>query len=389
MEHDTSVAGIRRFGAFLRQIREARKLSLDSVEEMTSGYPERVTKSHLSRIENGHAVPTFPRLIALGQVYGVPISRLAERFELEFVREAAPDLSEKPLDEIVEAARGLRRTGRYAEALSLLSAALDRETARRAEIHTIIDLRLQVASCLTHLGRLDSAKQEAEDLLSLRALTREQRLLALQFFIAACFRLGRLTIAELALEQATSEAGALPSPSRTAADLATLRGNILHATGRFAEAIPAYGEALTIYEALSVPFEACRARILLAGARIENGDTAEAERDLLAAMMEAETAGFDRHRALALSLLATAAYRRDDLGAAESFALRSNALARSRDYPTLVFRNCFYLWKIAESNGDEAAARMNVRSLKTFLGRIEESLPEADSFRAFLERGEA
>jgi len=69
-EHDPLTES-RRFGRYLRRIREERKLSLDSVEEMTLSYPERITKSHLSRIENGQAVPTFPRMFALSQIYGV------------------------------------------------------------------------------------------------------------------------------------------------------------------------------------------------------------------------------------------------------------------------------------------------------------------------------
>ena len=76
------------FGRYLRRIREDRRLSLDAVEELTLGYPEPVTKSHLSRIENGQAIPTFPRMFALTQVYGVPISVMAERFE--FSPGAAP-----------------------------------------------------------------------------------------------------------------------------------------------------------------------------------------------------------------------------------------------------------------------------------------------------------
>ena len=52
----------KRFGLYLRRLRESRKLSLDAVEELAAGYPDRITKSHLSRIENGLAEPTFRRM---------------------------------------------------------------------------------------------------------------------------------------------------------------------------------------------------------------------------------------------------------------------------------------------------------------------------------------
>lgn len=75
---------IKRFGSYLRRIREDRKLSLAAVEAMSSGLPKRVSKSHLSRIENGQASPSFARVFTLAQIYGIPVSSLADGFELCF-----------------------------------------------------------------------------------------------------------------------------------------------------------------------------------------------------------------------------------------------------------------------------------------------------------------
>ncbi len=71
----------KQFGMFLRRIREERRLSLAAVEKMSTGLPERVTKSHLSRLENGHATPTFARMHVLSMIYGIPVASLATRFE--------------------------------------------------------------------------------------------------------------------------------------------------------------------------------------------------------------------------------------------------------------------------------------------------------------------
>jgi transcriptional regulator with XRE-family HTH domain len=109
----------RHFGRYLRRIREDRKLSLDAVEEMTLGYPEPVTKSHLSRIENGRAVPTFPRMFALCQVYGVPISSMAERFETDLRRGSAMSVDGMTHDEIFERLTEFRNCGRYDSALDI------------------------------------------------------------------------------------------------------------------------------------------------------------------------------------------------------------------------------------------------------------------------------
>ena len=71
----------KQFGMFLRRIREERRLSLAAVEKMSTGLPGRVTKSHLSRLENGHASPSFARIYTLSMIYGIPVSSLANRFE--------------------------------------------------------------------------------------------------------------------------------------------------------------------------------------------------------------------------------------------------------------------------------------------------------------------
>ncbi len=71
MAEQESLGDAKRFGSFLRKVRERKRLSLDAVEEMSSGYSERLTKSHLSRIENGLAEPSVRKLFALSQIYGM------------------------------------------------------------------------------------------------------------------------------------------------------------------------------------------------------------------------------------------------------------------------------------------------------------------------------
>ena len=88
-EGGTSIDG-KRLGGYLRGLREGRKLSLDAVEEMSVGYAERITKSHLSRIENGQASPSFSRMFTLSQIYGIPVASMAEQFEIDLIRGMAP-----------------------------------------------------------------------------------------------------------------------------------------------------------------------------------------------------------------------------------------------------------------------------------------------------------
>jgi tetratricopeptide (TPR) repeat protein len=400
---DRGMAQRGRFGAYLRSVREDRRLSLDSVEELTVGYPERITKSHLSRIETGQAVPTFPRLFALSQIYGVSISSLAERFEIELRRGMMSDLQDQNDDEVVAKGREHRLCGRYAEALICFEAVLDRWRAAQADSPSddpavgdrVLALRIERATCLVQLRRYVVAKEEAEDLLG-QDLDPLRNATVLELFAISCYRLGKFTVALLALDSVDEDlekiaAGPHPSETarRVAASLVTIRANLLAATGREREAIPMYKRAAELFEAVPSVFEACRARINLTSAQITIGQYKSARRTLLRMLQHTQERGFERQTALVHSNLAVIAFHEGDPGAAEAHCLRSNAIARPRDYTSVVFRNCYYLWRIAAQSADGAGSKVHERALRTYLGRLTDPLPEADEFRKHLARSES
>jgi len=377
-----------RFGNYLRQVREDRKLSLDAVEEMTVGYPGRVTKSHLSRIENGQAVPTFPRMFALSQIYGVPITSLAERFEMDLRRAMlATDIEDKSYDELRDESEKLRSQGRYFEVLAIYDAILD-QAAPDFDRDTMTQVKLARINSLIHLARFVSAKDECEDLLSHPWLSAEQRVVALQCFAMCCYRLSKFTFALMALDTIADELDKMEHPDRHRAYMATLKGNLFSVTDRPEEAAEAYAEAIKKFEELSNPFEACRSRINLAFALIELGRRSGARRHLQRALRDAEAQGYDRQMSHALSNLGLLAYKEGDEASAEAYCLRSNSIARPREYVSVVFRNCYYLWRIARSRGDQAGIKANERSLRAYLGRVEDFLPEAHAYRAHLAGGD-
>jgi tetratricopeptide (TPR) repeat protein len=379
-EHDPGLDP-KRFGRYLRKIREDRRLSLDAVEEMSFGFPGRVTKSHLSRIENGLAEPTFPRMFALSQIYGVPIAFLAERFEADLRREMRPaELSEKTIDVALREARELTVAGRYSEALVIYEAIVERATDRDRQLES----RLLAINCLIHLGRHGLAKEECEQILSTPELPGPQRIGGLRSFAICCFRLQKYDLALMALEQAERDptAGALTTSLQ--AELKAIRGNLLSEVGRCAEAIDAYRAARALYKELKISFEVCRVTINLASTLIELGETNQAKHHLRQALAESEAGGYDRLTALALSNFGLIAFREADPAATESYCIRSNALARPREYLAVVFRNCYYLWRVAVDAGDEAGARSHERALKRYAGRLEETIPELERYRAYL-----
>jgi len=220
----------RSFGRYLKKVREDRKLSLDAVEEMTMHYPGRVTKSHLSRIENGQAEPTFPRMCALSQIYGLPISSMAERFESDLRRASTPPaIAAQSLDELVRQAKTLRVAGRVDEALVLYEAALERHEA--SDSHGPIALRIDRIACLVQLWRFALAKEECEALLGSANLAGEQRLRVLHWFIVCCHRTGKFTIARMCLDTVQTGLRELPPEHVLHGFFAGQRGNLHMALG--------------------------------------------------------------------------------------------------------------------------------------------------------------
>jgi len=379
----------RRFGSFLRGLREDRRLSLEAVEEMSLGLPERVTKSHLSRIENGRAIPTFPRMFTLSQIYGIPVAYLAERFEISLMREMFPSgATEQPVEEVIREARELERKGHFREALLMYEAVADRERSRNTEPVGLAELELHCVHTLTKLGRWSTAKEDCERLLSSPVLTQRQKVIALQSFAVCCYKLGKHTVALMAIESADAELAKLEDRQSLGALLVVLKGNVHFVMRRFDAAVAAFRDGVRQYEKIGNVFESCRARLNLAAALIELGSRSRAREILGQALRQAEGAGFDRQQAYALSHLAALSFKESDLDSAEAYGLRSNSIARPREYQSLLWRNCYYLWKIARSRNDDAAANSNERTLRTYLNRAEGYMPEVEDFKSHLLRGQ-
>ena len=56
----------------------------------------------------------------------------------------------------------------------------------------------------------------------------------------------------------------------------------------------------------------------------------------------------------------------------------------TQEFFSLVFRNCFYLWRVARTKGDTASEKMNERTLRAYLSKVDETMPETAAFREAL-----
>ena len=257
----------------------------------------------------------------------------------------------------------------------------DRVGARGGDSHEIFELRLKIIACLMKLGRYEFAKSQTEEILSSQDLAESVRVRTLHLFATACFRLQLSQVALLAVDECQRGASHVGGTGRFVADVLTLRGNIYQDTGRPEDALDAYEKALEIYAVAGISYNVLLVRLNIAVAQTECGRF-DLARELLDSLLLALEAGqHERLRALTLCTLALVHFKSGRIENAEGAALKSNAIARPREYHVIVFRNCYYLWRIAQARDDVGSIRLNERTLRSYLPRVETSIPELEEFR--------
>jgi len=93
----------KKFGEFLRNLRESRHLTLREVEERAS-----VSNAYLSQIERGErGIPTLKVLKRLGEAYGVSVTELVKAAEKE--TEGRSSRLETPAPDVAFVSRGYEK----------------------------------------------------------------------------------------------------------------------------------------------------------------------------------------------------------------------------------------------------------------------------------------
>ncbi len=339
----------------------------------------------MSQVENGQIKASLERLDTLATIYDVPLSELAERYQLQqkligvkvSVQGEWSDLVQKEYEELMRSgdfSRALAHCSAWRERLELL----ETDAAITERIHAF---RLYEIDCLIHLSYFRSARQEVDQVLNGSALMSPvHRFKAWRSFAITCYRLKSYAVAELAIEKVERLLDGNNLPLSMRAEFFNMKGNNLGSLSRHQEAIKAYHQAIKLHQETGNDFEVCCSRINLANSLIEQGRSKEAEEVLQTALETAENGGFQRLIALARSHECLIAYRSGNLRLAKAHSLASNTIARNHDLPDVYFRNTYYLREIARTRNDHAAARSYERTLRTYLNRVDDNLPEARQY---------
>jgi len=366
--------GNRRFGAYLRALRESRHWSLDHVEALTDQEGEPITRSLLSRLERGEAGVSAARLLTLARLYSLAGSELAERLDTdeELARidfEAAAGLSSA---ELLQRGEEAIKNGDVKRALLLYE---------EAETHALRDgadglsartrARLGVARALGAAGRCRSARSLALEVLG-APLQPQERAFALFLFAKHSLELGHvpaMRFALLALKEVQK-----PWPTEVAAAAPWLEGEYLLAENRLKEAMEAFLAAVDAARAAFEPSSEALSLVRLATVCrlrshpseafnwIERAKNVASQHALPRCAVKAETEEGRIH----------VVRRRPDL--ARQAWIRGRQIARNLGLNADLFEIFAELWRLARTEGKENDAKSALQNLRR-LAPLFETLP--------------
>jgi tetratricopeptide (TPR) repeat protein len=357
---------------------------LQDVERGTLQEPEPVTRSLLSRLENGKTSVSALKLLALSRLYGVGFGLIAERLELDHELEATDEaeLGQLSVEDLLSRARNAGLKGNVHRALLLYERAevqcLDGGGSRHARVRA----RLGVARSLLGAGRFRSACRVLEDL-SGEDLARNQRAWAYFLLCRGHQHLGQHLIAGAVFE--ALEATGPPWPAEIETQIPALRAELASAEGRIDEALGGWLQALDAARRASDANAETYSLLCLAATERRRANYAAAlgwaergralAQDLgfpfLLVKLWTETGRIERDRA------------RLDL-AREAWAT-SRRLARSMDLYADLFDIYLELWRLAAQQQNEAEQRSCLRSLRHLSRFLEALPPEAQDLRPHLD----
>ncbi|MBP7149175.1 MAG: helix-turn-helix transcriptional regulator [Acidobacteria bacterium] len=378
------VLGCKRFGHYLRALREARRLTLEDVERLTLEEPEPVTRSLLSRLENGRARISTLKLMALSRLYRVRLGLLAERLELdhELERLEHEKVESWPPDELLAQAAQAGGSGQVHRALLLYEQAELRSLEAGGDANVRVRARLGVARALAADSRFRTARSVLEDVLG-EKLDDVHRAWAFFLLARTSLHLEQPLLANaafLSLQQVPR-----PWPPEIDAAAPGLEAELLMADGKLEQACTTWLAALdAARRSTNTQFETY-AMLRLGETerrRARLGPAADWNRRARSA---AEAAGLTQLLVQALIEEGRIACARRRADVARATWTQARRLARRLDLHGELFSIYLELWRLAARENNANESRAALRALR-HAARFLETLPaEAQDAREHLE----
>jgi len=358
------------FGRYLKILRGRCAYSLDDVGSLSQTFPDPITKSYLSRCENGLQRLALSKLIPLSRIYDVPSEVLIERMELdmELDRVGGPETAGMELDDLYVAGRSSLDEGYVWAAYGFFRDAIiransgsvsDRHSSRTEQV-LMSYVNCGVAGRV--LGRNLFALHELKFVRRVKGLPTTKGPLLLLLFSQCHRNLGDLNLARVTAEQAVRGAERA-GDARLLAHALSTSGNLAVAQDKPSIAVSHFQRSFKLLRGLGE--DALCATLLnnLAQAFFDLRRYRAARRSAIAAQRFGRELG--QHRALALSRILLG-----EIAALDSHSTRAVAhwkqaagLATKVDDKILRFKAEFFLFRQATMEGNLPAVRVYRRRL--------------------------
>lgn len=382
------------FGRYMRTLRERRGLSLDDVRSLSQTFPETITKSYLSRCENGYHKLALAKLIPLSRIYEVPADAVLERMELdlELDRLGGSDTAAKGFAELADAMRQLTEHGRRWEAYAcardaLACAAGDPVQSRYRDKREQVALAtLNVSTMASSLGRNRYALHEALCVLGDEALTSTNRARTCDRVAVIYRRLALLDIAEQYSQQAIREAEAGHDFVGLAYMYST-RAHVALSRSDPHSAIVLFHKSHSLHRDLGNVESAAAALVSVSECHLDLRRMRAARRSCESALQLLQSEPRSLTRATALAVMGKIVEAEGHVDQAVGFWQEAIEVAKEYRDRVLKFKIDLMLFRRALSLGDGSSARAIQRRLRRVSPWIPAELKELTEFRELVRTG--
>ena len=387
--------GSPKLGQYLKGLRLGYGYSLRKVEEKARHQGGEIDNSQLSRYEKGVCYPSFDKLRTLASIFNVSIQTFSDVVDLEELEKIEPQ--EKNPAVLMREGQSEFQLGDYGRSYVHFQKARtileERANEQFEDEHAkgVAKARLSCAIALYRMGKISLCEYE------IRQLLRLERHLGADLIVRALLQLSNVHSSFGDLMLAELEASRSLELSRNGDDT-LLVANSLHALGRISQergdldaALEHYHSALDCYRELENDHEALKVKLNLGPIYAARGQFREGVRLLKDAREEARKLGHRWTVASASAWLAEVHFRHGNHKAARTFIRESNAVASNGDvqYLDILFLNAYYLWSVANAEGNSAEVKIALGRLKYLRPHLEQDLPEVRSFDQHMEKGGA
>ena len=383
--------GSPKLGSYLKSLRVGYGYSLRKVEEKARVHGGEIDNSQLSRYEKGVCYPSFDKLRTLARIFNVSIQTFSDVVDLEELEKNLPEGNDAI--ELMRAGNAEFQLGDYGRAYAHYQKArtlIEPDGDPRGDVARLIaKTRLASAIVLYRMGKISLSEYEIRQLLRLgRHLEQGVVVRALLQLSNIHSSFGDNLLAEMEASRSLDLAREVHDQLLQAYAHHAL-GRIYEDRGEFEPALKHLHAALNSYRDMGDDHEALKVKLNLGPIYAARGQFNEGVRLLKDARDEARKLGHRWTVASACAWLAEIFYRKSDHATARQFLRESNAIASNGEvqYVDILFLNAYYLWKVAQAEGNTAEAKIALGRMKYLRPNLEQNNSEVRDFDRYMEKG--